>query len=184
MRGMRDTRKPQSALILRNACASKACASVSRRTRAAVSTPIARMTAGCLARSDGDTLAAFHRPHGRQDMRDVLFMARCDFVRGALALIIALLVMHPAAPAAAQAVSCTMTAAQIAAVAALPDPITRNAKGAYVRRGKAMDSDEVLDMCLTRRFYDLIVAREAAGGKIKFSEMGMSQPYYLTEREC
>jgi hypothetical protein len=79
---------------------------------------------------------------------------------------------------------CKMTAAQIAAVAALPDPITQNAKGAFVRGGKILADDDVRDMCLTRIEYDLVAKRVAARQRLKVSEVGFYEPAYLTVTEC
>jgi hypothetical protein len=79
---------------------------------------------------------------------------------------------------------CKMTAAQITAVAALPDPITQNAKGAFVRGGKIMPDDDVQDMCLTRNHYDLVAKRVAARQRLKISEVGFYEPAYLTAPEC
>ena len=69
-------------------------------------------------------------------------------------------------PDRALADSCKMTSAQIEAVGALPDPVTTDATGAFVRDGAAMSDFEVQSMCLTRRYADLVAAKEAAGRRL------------------
>jgi hypothetical protein len=83
------------------------------------------------------------------------------------------------------AASCKMSAAQIAAVAALPTrPVTQNAQGAFVRDGKVMSDVLVQDMCKTRRMYDRVIAREAAGKTLTLEEIADGYiPNLLTQSE-
>jgi hypothetical protein len=101
---------------------------------------------------------------------------------GALGPWIAVSMIVPAngAPAA----SCKMTDAQIAAVATLPNPVTRNETGAFVRDAKAMSDYEVENMCLTRRYFDMVAARRASGRKLKTSDVSYYAIEYLTAPEC
>jgi hypothetical protein len=102
--------------------------------------------------------------------------------RGALGLTIALLVLGHSDEA--RAASCKMSAAQIAAVAVLTSrPVTQNAQGVFVRDGKPMSGELVQDMCETRQFYDLVVAREAAHKTVTPGEIVEYIPNYLTQSE-
>src|ERR1700687_4571829 len=69
------------------------------------------------------------------------------------------------------ATSCKMTDAQIAVVAALPNPVTSKETGAFVRDAKAMTDYEVENMCLTRRYFDMVAGRRASGRKLKTSDV-------------
>jgi hypothetical protein len=123
------------------------------------------------------------RVMGSKEMCDLLSMKQ-RFIVGAVLALVAIILVAPHRSAIAQLRSCQMSASQIAAVAALPDPIRRNAAGAYVRGGKMMDEESVLDMCLTRHMYDMVVAREAAGQKVRVDQMTLYEPAYLTVSEC
>lgn len=100
----------------------------------------------------------------------------------AIGPLIVLLVFANAGEAFAD--SCRMTATRIAAVAILPDPITPDAAGAFVRDGKVMGDEDVENMCLTRRYYDLVLARQAAGRKLKASDVNYYAIEYMTAAEC
>ncbi len=84
----------------------------------------------------------------------------------------------------APAASCKMTDAQIAAVAALTNPVTRGETGAFVRDGKAMADYDAESMCLTRQYYDLVAARRASGRKLKSTDVNYFAIEYLTPPEC
>ncbi len=77
-----------------------------------------------------------------------------------------------------------MTSAQIEAVGTLPDPVTTDATGAFVRDGAAMSEFEVQRMCLTRRYADLVAAKEAAGRRLKAIDVGGFLIDYLSAAEC
>jgi hypothetical protein len=116
---------------------------------------------------------------------DFLLVARRNALRTMFVITAILLFTQFESVKDAHAASCMMTAAQVAAVDALPDPIKKNATGAFIRNGKVMEPDEVLDMCLTRRLYDLMLEREAKGAALRFSEAaGMQDIRYLSVPEC
>ena len=77
-----------------------------------------------------------------------------------------------------------MTSAQLEAVAALPDPVTTDAAGAFVRDGATMSDFQVQRMCLTRRYTDLVAAKEAAGRRLKAIDVGGFSIDYLSAAEC
>ena len=83
---------------------------------------------------------------------------------------------------AAQA-ACKLTTAQITTIAALPNPVTVNARGKYVQKGKVLHAYDVEDLCGTRRLYDLVAEREAQGQLLKASEIRPYVQYYLSDDE-
>src|SRR5262245_25408114 len=78
---------------------------------------------------------------------------------------------------------CTFTPAQLAALAALPDPVTRNAGRKFVQKGKVLSEDDEYDLCSSRDLYDRIVAREAQGQLLKPAEVTYYIPFYLSPNE-
>ena len=87
-------------------------------------------------------------------------------------------------PDQALAASCKMTSTQIEAVGALPDPVTTDASGVFIRDGATMSDFEVQRMCLTRRYADLVAAKEAAGKRLKAINVGGFLIDYLSTAEC
>src|SRR5262249_8308121 len=79
--------------------------------------------------------------------------------------------------------ACKPTPAHVAAVAALHDPVTLNARGRFVQKGKVLRSYDLDDLCMTRRFYDLIAEREAQERLLKPTEIRGYVQYYLSADE-
>jgi len=85
-------------------------------------------------------------------------------LRGLVGLMAAALLL--ASSDGAQA-ACKPTPAQVATVAALPSPVTVNARGRLVQNGKVLRGYDVEDLCVTRGLYDLVAEREAQGQLLK-----------------
>jgi hypothetical protein len=87
--------------------------------------------------------------------------------------------------AADQAVAkdCALSPSQTAAIAKLPNPITRNAQGKWVQNGEVLDDQDNFELCNARHMYQLMVAREAKGKRLEIKEISPFDFTFLTESE-
>jgi N-acyl-D-aspartate/D-glutamate deacylase len=85
--------------------------------------------------------------------------------------------------AQAQASPCKLSTAELKDVAALEHPVTKGLHGNYMQNGAALSDDDRVDLCTTRKLYDLIVAAQAKGRLIAANEITYYVPLYLTASE-
>ena len=82
--------------------------------------------------------------------------------------------------------SCVLTPKDYADIAKLSPPISKDQQGNLVRGGDVLTADAVDDVCRTRRFYELVVAREAENKYVtadEFADGGGYVAAYLTSDE-
>lgn len=56
---------------------------------------------------------------------------------------------------------CVLTSKDYADIGKLNPPISKDEKGNLVRGGEVLSAEVVADLCQTRRFYELVLSREA-----------------------
>ncbi|MGO8972969.1 MAG: hypothetical protein ACLQNV_05475 [Steroidobacteraceae bacterium] len=100
-------------------------------------------------------------------------------------LVLALCVLGSSSAFALERTSCKLTNQDFVVLATLKHPIKRDQQGRMVWDGKAMSHLQIQDLCITRRFYDLMVDREKHGKSLTLKEIADVSyiPGYLTEDE-